>query len=103
MLKAINLIFACVILVTCYQEINGECCKDNTTVVKYMCKYLGRIDQICEDKLCMDGTVQGTFGYCAVGSCDMLGCNCDGGCLKGTPETAVAAYKKAYPDLNYIE
>lgn len=40
--------------------------------------YLGN----CEVEICGDGkAVSGT--YCGVGPCNVLGCNCDGGCIPG--------------------
>lgn len=38
--------------------------------------------RICEVDVCEDGKPsKGT--YCGKGSCNIFGCNCDGGCIKG--------------------
>lgn len=36
--------------------------------------------------------------YCGVGSCNIFGCNCDGGCVPGDPYTE---FRKMYGD--YVE
>nr|WDQ26744.1 venom peptide [Acharia stimulea] len=42
------------------------------------------ISMRCHLKVCADGKRKvGT--YCGVGSCNMFGCNCEGGCLTGDP------------------
>lgn len=40
----------------------------------------------CAIRLCGDGRpiISGT--YCGVGSCNIFGCDCNGGCIKGNPQ-----------------
>ncbi|XP_041970969.1 uncharacterized protein LOC121727298 [Aricia agestis] len=53
----------------------------------------------CTVTLCGDGhKPKGT--YCGVGSCNIFGCNCDGGCIPGN---AVEEFKKRYGnDVRFI-
>lgn len=35
---------------------------------------------------------------CAIGECNVFGCNCDGGCVPGHPQNAIDAFQRKYPD-----
>lgn len=37
--------------------------------------------------ICRDGTPTMLFGFCGYGSCNMFGCNCDGGCRTNPSDT----------------
>lgn len=97
MSKTITIMFVCIIFLTFYQEIEGECCHDSINI-KYKCKFLGAIDSVCQEAVCFDGELKGNYGYCGVGSCNLFGCNCDGGCRKGTWQSAVENFKRLHPD-----
>lgn len=57
---------------------NAECC-DSGISVTYYCE--NEDNDRCTDPICADGTIL-VGSYCGVGSCNMFGCNCDGGCLQ---------------------
>lgn len=41
-------------------------------------------DRICEISVCDNGEKPKNGGtYCGQGGCNLFGCNCDGGCIKG--------------------
>ncbi|KAK2051972.1 hypothetical protein LY76DRAFT_365940 [Colletotrichum caudatum] len=40
--------------------------------------------QICPTSFCCDGSQQGPFACCGIGSCNIFCCNCDDGCLGGS-------------------
>lgn len=43
------------------------------------CTYVTSYKRSRLEHVCLDGTVH-TSAYCGVGSCNIFGCNCDGGC-----------------------
>lgn len=64
---------------------------------------------LCQSKMCMDGLIlAGTFEfYCGIGSCNIFGCNCDGGCrtnslganIKEAKRIFISKYNVTSPDL----
>lgn len=48
----------------------------------------------CYTQLCADGG-EVTHFFCGVGDCNIVGCNCDGGCRKGNG-TSIQDLKKAW-------
>lgn len=51
---------------------------------QYWIRQSGKLDiyaEKCETRFCADGTVPAF--YCGLGKCDLKGCNCSGGCIKG--------------------
>lgn len=77
----------------CYQEIHGECCRDSIRV-QFKCDDRFRLLDIC-----MDGTIRGVLEYCGVGYCNIFGCNCDGGCKRGTVDSAIEKFQRLFPYL----
>lgn len=72
-------------------QTNAECCHSH--MITYSCDIpLGT----CRETICLDGTVVPTIGYCGVGSCNLLGCNCSGGCRKGDLKTAKEKFAKTH-------
>ncbi|XP_043655626.1 protein Diedel-like [Drosophila teissieri] len=71
------------------QVARSECCSSKEVVTYKMdrgdCEDVGGHGDYplkCEVTICADGVAQlGT--YCGQGSCNIFGCNCDGGCLTG--------------------
>jgi len=67
----------------------AECCTPRAEIIYKMdtgnCKDVGGYGlnrTRCEITICADGMKRvGT--YCGQGSCNIFGCNCDGGCLRG--------------------
>ncbi|XP_054163802.1 uncharacterized protein LOC128961575 [Oppia nitens] len=60
-----------VILLIQIDLLSGECCH-----VPLICKEGSKSVERCYD--CTEATI-----YCGVGKCNIVGCNCDGGCRKG--------------------
>ncbi|XP_017854085.2 protein Diedel-like [Drosophila busckii] len=75
----------------------AECCVDAKTIVYKLsggsCGDIGgsrQSDGTCRFKICANGEgIRGT--YCGQGSCDIVGCKCDGGCLRGNWEDSFKA------------
>lgn len=59
----------------------AECCLDRD-VAKGICKNIPESGLIHCDWYCKDGTKR-VGAYCSKGSCNIFGCNCDGGCIEG--------------------
>lgn len=51
----------------------------------------------CQIDLCGDGESVGHRRNCAYGSCNLFGCNCDGGCVPGDPSNAMQIFSEKYP------
>lgn len=104
----------CAILITGFMifvivnQTNAVCCRDNI-VVHFLCKsYIppyavphhiwpdGRIS--CRVHICKDGITVRRFGYCGVDKCNLIGCNCGGGCKHPyhTDEKALRKFKDIY-------
>ncbi|KAH8232192.1 hypothetical protein KR032_001688, partial [Drosophila birchii] len=81
-------------------SVNGECC-DSRLHLSFSIKHglcgmvgaLGKPDR-CSIIICADGHPSvGTF--CGQGSCNVFGCNCDYGCLRGNwGESFLERYSK---------
>ena len=66
------------ITITLINPLNAECCRD---IIHSDPNCVSKYDS-CKS-ICADGTpVQGY--YCGVGSCDGIGCKCDGGCRRNS-------------------
>lgn len=75
----IHLLLFIVTIVLLINECRAECCYGSK--VSYCSKVgLRAIPLSCQKTICKDGTV--TRGYCGVGTCNLFGCNCDGGCRR---------------------
>lgn len=83
--------------------VNGDCCKKNRVYVAHECgknvpnEYTW--GKYCRTKVCYDGTTTSSLGFCGFGSCNIIGCNCDGGCrwnTNNTQEMAVALFRQKY-------
>lgn len=84
----------------CYnREMQGECCGSGTFVpIKYRCdSYNG---YICFTDICYDGTKR--TPYCGVGKCNIFGCNCDGGCRRGTEASAKRIFQESNPHVSFV-
>lgn len=46
----------------------------------------------CSIHVCDDGKPVSAGTYCGVGSCNLIGCNCEGGCLQGNPRDNFVAF-----------
>lgn len=70
--------------------ISGDCCRK--TLLRYKLKsgscvsVAGHSTNQCTTTVCNDGRHHPGL-YCATGSCNVFGCNCDGGCYKGDAAT----------------
>lgn len=80
-----------------YHEIEGQDCCRSSTELEYKC-WLNSVFVQCYVDICDDGTIKPTFGYCSFGGCNIFGCNCDGGCRMGTSQSAIANFKRLYPE-----
>lgn len=57
---------------------NAECCDNKISLVPNC-----QIIHGCWAYICPDGTpLSGNDNFCGVGSCNIFGCDCDGGCRK---------------------
>lgn len=66
------------------------------------CCYFGAYnicDKICLKYICKDALDHPGF-YCATGSCNFIGCNCDGQCFEGN---TIENFKKRYPRVHVIK
>lgn len=94
MLKTNIFVSVCIIYVASIsQGVTGECCRESVHIL-YQCNHVHK--PLCDEVICMDGTLRPNFLYCAHRSCNIFGCNCDGGCRTGTAESAVASFKHMY-------
>ncbi|XP_065217156.1 uncharacterized protein Diedel [Planococcus citri] len=64
-----SILFSVCVVVMLPSLTTAECCKA-------VCEDIPLVDALCAD--CTKASP-----YCATGSCNMFGCNCDGGCRKG--------------------
>ncbi|XP_017038932.1 protein Diedel-like [Drosophila ficusphila] len=86
-LRSLVLIAICCLALA--SKSNAECCRETEEVIfkiaKGDCndvKGIGYYRDECQIYVCANGSpVVGT--YCGKGSCNIFGCNCDGGCLTG--------------------
>lgn len=61
------------LLMSLFKLSDAVCCKKSVS-----CLELG--PRRHQREYCVDGTSRAALGYCAVGKCNIFGCNCDGGC-----------------------
>lgn len=102
MCKFYLILFVVEIILFLPNQTYGECCKVPSTPIKFKtlrksCHLYGaentlklgksnviRIDKkICRIETCNDGRPVTKGVYCGQGSCNIFGCNCDGGCRDG--------------------
>ncbi|XP_008187455.1 protein Diedel-like [Acyrthosiphon pisum] len=96
-------------------EINSECCNLQSSV-----KYTPKGDYTCEEAvpmgqrsllcllprccvvnhMCHDAKVYPGF-YCSSGTCNAVGCNCDGPCIDGDHKTLADHFRLLYPNAEY--
>lgn len=77
---------AIISLILTMNKANAECCK--SSFIEHDCSGvpgesrnpLSIIYDICKSTICLDGHPRVGF-FCGRGSCNIFGCNCDGGCL----------------------
>lgn len=69
---------------------NAECCYSNTihfTPNGKTCEQFGASNLAytyqCEKDICGDGKELRVGYYCGKGPCNIVGCNCEGGCIEG--------------------
>ncbi|XP_017038938.1 protein Diedel-like [Drosophila ficusphila] len=87
--KLLSLLLIGIFCLALVNKSNAECCTSKEEVIYRTsngnCEDVGGIDvgsNICQVYICPDGfPLVGT--YCGKGSCNIFGCNCDGGCLIG--------------------
>lgn len=96
MFKVINFLLISLILMCHYQKIAGDCCY-SFDVVSLDCYTEHDGWYYClQQKICEDGT-EGT-PYCGYGACNIVGCNCAGGCRRSTAgESPIEIYKRTLP------
>lgn len=88
-------------------QVNALCCTDDI-VVYFACSFFdnpvpnsfiygwwGNGKWACRTKICKDGSTFSTFRNCGIGSCDMFGCNCEGGCKTNSEGNGTGATDKA--------
>lgn len=71
------------LIVLTSNQASAECCREIHTIYHY-CKGISseyrEYDDRCRTTICQNG--EPIVGhYCAYGSCNIFGCNCDGGCI----------------------
>lgn len=95
-MKYLFVIFLFVVVTKFNMGVKGDCCYQ-TTLHYYIddcdCSKIEggyriseSIDSCCAIKVCNDGVYYG-YSYCGHGSCNIFGCNCDGGCISAHGET----------------
>lgn len=60
------------------KQTKAECC-DSGQFVRH--NFIGKW---CHSYICPDGTLLYQTRHCGVGSCNIFGCNCDGGCRRNS-------------------
>lgn len=66
---------------------NNQCTGDNVQQVGWV----GR-SRICSKSVCGDGKPPGKGFFSGISSCNVFGCNCDGGCVPGEGKPAFKTY-----------
>lgn len=88
-------------------QTNAVCCRDRIEI-HHICQRSissalphhiwpdGRVS--CKVNVCNDGIVISRFGYCGVGKCNLVGCNCKGGCIHSnrTEAKVLRRFKEIY-------
>lgn len=88
-------------------QTNAICCREKN-VIHFLCQSSipsavphhiwpdGRIS--CRVHVCNDGIVISRFGYCGIEKCNLVGCNCDGGCKhpNRSEEKVLKRFKEIY-------
>lgn len=86
----------CVVLLGAIATLNGinaDCCSSFT--VHYIC--LLPSYEICTASICYDGTK--VYGYyCGYGPCNVIGCNCAGGCRRNSKGLDYVEAKKLFSE-----
>lgn len=91
--SVISLIFFVLIFIFSLMKPSQAVCCEKAGYVIHTCP----IYQRCTQHICMDGSNVPAHNYCGHGSCDIFGCNCDGGCRKnslGTFDEAARLFEK---------
>lgn len=86
--KMSQIFIVLIVLITIGCQTDAECCGSGIHVNSRI-------------RICPDGTVMTFFDeYCGIGSCNMMGCNCNGGCRSNSKgnsrEEAIRLYKQKY-------
>lgn len=100
MFKIFHCLFISLIMICLYQYAEADCCHASL-IAEYRCvDEEGNTDGTCEYVLCNDGTE--STPYCGYGTCNIFGCNCDGGCRMGTLNKAKEKFLEAHPNIELI-
>lgn len=91
-------------------SVNAECCtqdivvsfpcEDNNVEYSFPFGWWGNGKWSCRAHICNDGATISPIGYCGIGDCNIIGCQCDGGCRTNSKdnsaEEALRLFKEKY-------
>ncbi|EDX18339.1 protein Diedel [Drosophila simulans] len=95
---SVSVLLILVVWVSCFGESGADCCWTKAKLLFTMGKgSCGMVNAKttkygCEATVCADGRVL-KGSYCGVGSCNIFGCFCRGGCLAGN-------YGESFVEIN---
>lgn len=80
-----------------FQLSDNDCCTDFGGARKWYSFFAS--SNICTIKICGNGKRSEGI-YCGAGSCNIFGCNCDGGCISGDSKRN---FKTLYKKTKYLK